>query len=516
MALLSAARRPLTARNRRRQDQVSWLLGYLACLFVTLVLGMVAVQRISATIIPTPYPFALACFLFGCVVVVIRPVTGLYLIAGLSLIGDYEAIGSYPFTKNMSSPESILFVHPALSISPLEAWMGLLLFTWILHMVGSREWHVRRGQLFGPVMAFTGFLVLGLVWGLSRGGDMVIALSEIRPMLYLAILYPITTNLLTRRDQYVRLFNFLLASILVNAALSYRYMDTLSPAAKANPESIMQHSTPLIMNVVMILLVSLRLFHGGSWLKRGVLLLAMAPIIVSYLEVKRRAAIVGLLGGALVLLAVLYWTNRKRFMKLAPVLLVAAIGYTAVFWNSSSTLGFPAQAMKTVIAPDQISDRDRASNAYRDIETYNIKYTIRSAPLTGIGFGQPFLRPLPMPAIADFQLANYVTHNSVLWVWMKAGVGGFVAMLYLFGMAMRTGARSALRVPRGEYAALTATSTAFVLMYGLYTYVDISFDVKSMVLLSFAMAQIDSVRLIPDEPAEVEEPVALPELVGAR
>lgn len=520
MSLFAASRRVPTAHSRARHDSVTWLMGYAACLVATAVLGLIAVQSYSTQLAPTPYPLALVCLLIGSCVMLVRPVVGLYLIAFLSLIGDYQAIGTYPFTKNLSSPESMLFVHPSLSLSPLELWMSLLLGGWIMQMAGSRTWTIRKGVLFWPVVAFSALLIPGLLIGLGRGGDRIIALSEIRPMLYLVILYPLATNLLTTRAQFVRLYNALLAGIVANALLGCRYLLLLPEAQKQSPESLMQHSTALIMNVVMVLLVALRLFHGGSWLKRWALIVSLIPIAYAYLEVRRRAAIVGLLGGALVLLAVLYWTNRRRFMRLAPVLAVVAVVYTAAFWNSTGTAGFPAQAVKTVVAPGSISDRDRASNAYRDIETFNVKATIRSSPITGIGFGQPFLKPIPLPQIAEFQLADYVTHNSVLWVWMKAGVAGFVAMLYLFGMAMRTGARAALREPRGEYAALTATSTAFVLMYALYTWVDISWDVKSMVVFSIALAQIDSVKLIPgheDPEADDEAALASPaedELVG--
>ena len=486
--------RGTSVEARLRSERVTWLLGYGACLALTAVVGVIGMGRY-----PTPYPLALLCVVVGCFVMLFRPVVGIYMIGFLTFIGDYAAVASFPFAKNMSSKESMLFVSPALNVSPLELWIAMLLFGWMLQMAGSGRWTIRRGRLLGPIMAFSFFLITGLAVGLSRGGDSKIALSELRPMTYLALLYPVVTNMLTRRQQYVRLYNAMLAGIVVNALLSYRHVRMLTPTERANPESIMQHSTPLIMNVVIVMLVSLRLFHGGTRLKRWALAAGLLPMLYVYLEVKRRAAIVGLLAGGLLLFAVLFWTNRRRFRRLAPIVFVLGMAYTAVFWSSSSTLGFPAQAAKTVIAPSSVSDRDRASNAYRDIETYDIKQTIRSSPLTGIGFGKPFLRPLALPAIADFVLARYVTHNSMLWVWMKMGAAGFVAMLYLFGTAMRTGARAALRTPRGEYAALTATSAAFVLMFAVYTYVDISWDAKSMVFLAIAMAQIDSVALVPEE-----------------
>jgi O-antigen ligase len=110
-----------------------------------------------------------------------------------------------------------------------------------------------------------------------------------------------------------------------------------------------------------------------------------------------------------------------------------------------------------------------------------------------------------------------MTHNSILWIWMKAGVGGFIAMLLLFGKAMRTGARATLRAGRGDFAAMTLTSTAFVLMYAVFAYVDIAWDGQNLVLLAVAMAQICSAtrltkrEVVPPD-SEGTQPVAGPVL----
>ena len=95
---------------------------------------------------------------------------------------------------------------------------------------------------------------------------------------------------------------------------------------------------------------------------------------------------------------------------------------------------------------------------------------------------------------------------------MKAGIGGFVAMLFLFGSALRTGARAIIDNPRDGYSAFTLMSAAYVLMYAVFSYFDIAWDPQSMVLLGLAFAQIDSVRrLRPIAP--VPEPAAVSELV---
>ena len=511
----AGARQASDVRSRRRHDRRTWALLYAGCLFTTLVMGALAYRRAPGT-----FPLALLVLLLGCVVMIFRPVLGLQLTVFFSLIGDIFTVGSWPFTKNLSSQESLLFISKQLNVSPLEVWMLVGLAGLVMQMAAQRRWTLVKGRLHRPVMVFGVFLVLGLGYGLATGGDSKAALSEARAMFYVPLLYVLATNLMKRRADYVRMYRLAMVAVVINALLGLRHFHYLGAAAQQNPESLMQHSTALVMNVLVVWLLALRLMHGGSRLLRFGLLLGAVPTMLVYLEAKRRAAIVGLVAAAVLLLLVLFFTNRRRFRRLFPAVAIVAVVYLGAFWNSTgSSLGFPAQAVKSVIAPSQMSDRDQSSNYYRVLETFDIRATIRSSPLTGIGFGQPFLRPIPLPPIVDFALEAYVSHNSMLWVWMKLGVGGFVAMIYLFGTALYEGVRAVRRDLRGSYAALTVTSLAYVLMYGVYTYVDIAWDTKTMVLLGLVLAQIDSCALLPREtetaaPARSSGPATRPELAS--
>jgi O-antigen ligase len=169
------------------------------------------------------------------------------------------------------------------------------------------------------------------------------------------------------------------------------------------------------------------------------------------------------------------------------------VGYLGAFWNATDGgAGFPAQAVKTIIAPGQLSEEDKGSNLYRAIENYNVVYTIRSQPLTGIGFGQQYLRPIPNADISFAQWWEYRSHNAILWIWMKTGAGGFLAMLYLFTSAIRHGTRRLVRIAPGFDGALLLTSVLYVVMYAVFAYVDIIWDTESMIFLGIALACIGS------------------------
>ena len=149
--------------------------------------------------------------------------------------------------------------------------------------------------------------------------------------------------------------------------------------------------------------------------------------------------------------------------------------------------------MKSVVAPDQLANEDQSLDLYRVVEIADINFTIRQNPLLGVGFGQPFLRPYPLPSISSWILAVYMSHNWALWIWMKMGFFGFVTVIYLLATAMRSGARSLydMRDDDPDLAVLTLTSTAFVLMYAIFTYVDISWDARNLTVLALAFAHLE-------------------------
>ena len=83
-----------------------------------------------------------------------------------------------------------------------------------------------------------------------------------------------------------------------------------------------------------------------------------------------------LVGGLVIAFAVLNWTNRScsgrspRWSSYSPW----SVG---AFWNSTSSAGFPAQAVKSVVAPS--SERDQADQ-YRAIENLDVVFTVKASP----------------------------------------------------------------------------------------------------------------------------------------
>jgi hypothetical protein len=304
----------------------------------------------------------------------------------------------------------------------------------------------------------------------------------------------------------VRLWAFVMVAVFLNGIIAVVNYHSLSAAEKEGVESFVTHGATLSMNAMLILLIGAWMFRKSSWAWRAFLPLMLVPVIYIYLLSERRAAVVALIAGLGVAAVVLCWTKPRVFWRVMPAILIVGAVYTAAFWNAeTSTAGFPAQAVKSVISPNDVSERNQGSDLYRVVEKLDIQYTIRSSPIVGIGFGHPFLRPFPLPQIAPFLLEPYMPHNAILWVWMKAGIGGFVAMVFMFGTAMYTGARSVLKAGRSDFAATLVVAVAFVVMYAVFAYVDIAWDAQNMVLLALALGQIDTAARLAAEPSTATE-----------
>ncbi|MEO0493755.1 MAG: O-antigen ligase family protein, partial [Actinomycetota bacterium] len=178
----------------------------------------------------------------------------------------------------------------------------------------------------------------------------------------------------------------------------------------------------------------------------------------------------------------------------APVTTLFALAYSAAFWNSNSSAGFPVQAIKSQLVDDP-NAADSASDIYRAIENFNLLATIKSNPVFGTGFGKPFLQPIPLPDISGaFPLWQFYPHNSMLHLWAAGGVLAVAAWLYLAYAGLRGGTKATLAAAKGYDLLVALTGTAIVLMVTLYSYLDISFDNQTLLLFPIGFAFIHLIQ----------------------
>src|SRR5207302_448383 len=149
----------------------------------------------------------------------------------------------------------------------------------------------------------------------------------------------------------------------------------------------------------------------------------LIPILLFTLFASQRRA--GLIGTmiAFVVLALTFWVNHRRafYIVVVPVILFGTV-YLPIFWSNTGLVGQPARALRSVVEPDK---RDAASNEYRDLEKIDVRLTLESDPVFGVGFGKEFLFVVPLPTIKGWPFWHYEPHHNILWIWLKLGAHGF-------------------------------------------------------------------------------------------
>lgn len=468
----------------RRGLDLTWWAGYSVVMFAGLLLVVGARSHPDVPFLAV----SLALLATITVTWIFHPRSALYAVLTLTVISDTVTAVWFPFVKNLSSRESISFVSDALTISPLDVALVTGAAISVVRRFARDRRLVGSNVLNRPILAFTLFVVYGFLRGLSTGGDLRVAVLVGRPFFYVTLVFVIVVNECVTAAHRRNAFIALLVGVAVQAALSIAYYLHLDRAERASLESLNEHGAVVAQNLLFVALIVMVLFgirpRSATW-ALGVVAL---PVAFVTLVGQRRAGIAALMIGGFAIVSMLYWRRRRLFAAVVPAVIVLLVGYLGVFWNSTSSIGFPAQAVKTVIAPGSASAEDISSNLYREIEAYDLNATIRADPVAGFGFGRAFLRPRPLPDISVFELNAYVPHNSLLWVWISLGFLGFATTLYLVARAIVSGISRAKSLPLGTDFVVTMSATAFVIMYTVFSYLDVSWDARNTVLLGLALA----------------------------
>lgn len=431
-------------------------------------------------------------YLVGAAAILVQPRYGLYLILLFTLLGDAALLPWYPFVKGFSGRESLFFLHDAIIVSPLELYVLLIAISWLFREARRGRVRLFTGDLFRPALAFMAFLLFGLVYGIGTGGDVRIALWETRAIFYLIALLFLTSNLTETAAQANRLIWMAMAALFIKGTIGSLYYLLVLKGDLTGVERISEHAAAMHLNTLFVLGLAAWIYKT-SVTKRAVLPLMIPFVMLGYIAMQRRAAFVTLAVAFALAVAVLYRERRRAFWLTMPGLAVLSAVYLAVFWNSQSVLAVPSQAIKSVIAAEQASSDDRSSNDYRVIENRNIRFTIHQHPLTGVGFGRKFFIIEPMPDISSlFDWWEYITHDSMMWIWMKTGVGGFFSMLLLTGLAVVRGTQALERRPGDDFNAVILTATLYIVMHFIYACVDMSWDAQSAVYVGTMMGLVNS------------------------
>lgn len=383
-----------------------------------------------------------------------------------------EPIAQDPFTRvgwqlqsDIASWSSFSFIH----LFPLEL---LLLVTFgavvVQSLIARQAW--TRAELRRPVLALLALVLLSLIWGLSRGGWSSAGWWETRGLLAAALVALLAPQVYQTRGQIALVVNLLtVGTILSSAEILYRHFGEADLSKQLPLDLAYAHDTLVFMNFVVVLLLA-RLIWPASGRQR-LWALAIPVILFAEMVTQRRAGWVGLDLSLILLAAFMFRLRRKHFYLLVLPLALLYCGYLGAFWNSEGTLAQPARAVRSISNPNA---RDQSSNFYRYVETTDLRLNIKANPVTGLGFGRPFVFYIPLPDLSTWVFWHYIAHNSFLWLWMNTGTAGFCAFLFLIGSGIVRGVQMLKRSTRSRSAPYLVALVSALLMIPSYSYVDVS------------------------------------------
>lgn len=469
VASLSSATRDVSAmlRTRRHSD----ILLFLAIFLVTLCLTPVIV--LGAWSIGFSYVLAIfVAFLFT-LIIIKWPVFGLFVIVACALVVEQDPISIGSLTLNV-----YVFYWPTrlqgLADRPIGVLFFFILLVLVCHNIVRRKKLLQGGKLFLPFLFLILCIAMGIVHGLTSGGDFRVIVLEIRSFEYLFLSYILAYNLFTRFE-HVRLFFWF---VIFGAGLkglqgTYIYLIVLHGNLD-NVNQIMPHEDSFFFAALLLLIVLFVLHH--AYRPQLIAALAVSPfVLIALVGNERRADYASLLlgiGVAWLLLFLIKPQYRKRLAIILVVTLLLGGAYVLAFAHASGTIAKPAQSIISIFSPT-VGSRDYFSNLYRSIEDFDLKFTVRQSPLIGWGFGKPFLQPLPLPNIITLDpYYLYIPHNTIYWVWMRMGAIGYGAFWFLIGSIIVRGCFVARQL-RNPYLQLVAIFiVAIVFMEVAVAYAD--------------------------------------------
>lgn len=365
-------------------------------------------------------------------------------------------------------------VTPGMGITPFEVLLGLSLLFLAMQRIRTGQPLIPRSTLSRRIGLLLLFVLAYFVFGLLRHGDSKIALWEVRPFVYVALLYVLSASLIKGKDAVRALMWCLVLGSAVKAVYGiviWWSVRNLNP----RPEAILGHEESFFFGLFICLVLGLWLFGMRGALRTVATVLSPVVLLADMCNSRRTAwAVLGL--GVLFMMVAAYIAlpeRRKALRRCGLIALIVSAVYVPAFWNRDGTTAQPVRAARSEIAP---SARDKESNQYRDAEDVILMLNIKQQHSLGSGYGIQINYSLPMVDLrTNNRLLSYVPHNGVLYVWMRLGILGALVFWFMIAEAFRLACRVARAVDR-EIALLGAfvgcALVAYVLMgdkdYGFF------------------------------------------------
>ena len=371
---------------------------------------------------------------------------------------------------------NVTLPHKSLVFSGMDVILvWLFVVVAVRYLTGSRVDGSDRGGGAGPIGAFAGISLVGAAWmwvyGLARGdADVASSLWQMQRVVYLPLLvFLFQWGFRTTRDA-VALGKVFVAAGCLKAALAIYIRATVPPPpGEPTLQYATTHADSMLFGVAFCAVLALLVHRPAG--RRLVLAATTLPLLVAGMIANgRRLAWVELALGAGTMLALTRWSPAKRAaLRAAVVGAPLALAYGVVGWGSEGGIFQPVHTIRSVV--DSKAD---PSTMWRDLENYDLFYTLRHNPVLGTGYGHGYTEVVWLPDISNaYALYRFLPHNSILGLWAYGGIVGFTLLWTFLVVGVFLAARAYRHAVSVDDRTVALTAIAIMVIYLAYCYGDL-------------------------------------------
>jgi hypothetical protein len=387
------------------------LLGALTGLFF-----VVLIDRAGPAAALLPLAALIVAFLL------LQPRLTLAALLGVVIVIEADPVGLLPIGPSFYSPIRVGQTPPDLLFYILIAGTGLQLLRERSHPRGI-------GPMTLPALALAAAAIGGLATGYyagASGSELLLSGLRLAELLLLPFL---VANLLTD-EASVR--GFLVGAAALAAFKAVTGLLAVATGAGFTVEGgVITFYEPvanwlMLMFLLFVLAARVRRFSLPSWVWWTVPVAVLA-FVLSY----RRSFWLAAVFAVVVVVVIASRRSLRTALAIVAVGLVLVLAGTAAL-GGSSEVESPVLERARSLQPGSLGE-DRGDR-YRIDERRNVVAEIEHAPITGLGMNIPWSARYPLSEEHD---RNY-THVILLWYWLKMGLIGVLAFIWLYAVAMWT------------------------------------------------------------------------------
>lgn len=321
-----------------------------------------------------------------------------------------------------------------------------------------------------PIRVFAWLSLLGtLAWwlyGLSEDGNFTASLWQANKLYYVPLLVILFDIVFRYSPDYRPLGRVLIVAACLRAGLAMWI--AVAAMNGDGPDYATTHADSILFACAISLIVALAVEEPRRR-RRTLYLLALPVILGGMVANNRRLVWVAVAWAVVTYYLVTPWTARKRALTRAALLSLPLIAvYLAIGWRASSIVFAPARLVASVVS----SDVD-GSTRWRDLENFNLVYTVVQNPVLGTGFGHEYVERVRLPDVSEaFPMYRYQPHNGMLGLWAFGGLAGFTAHWLLLVAGIFYAARAYRHAARAIDRAAALSCIAAIVIYMISAYGD--------------------------------------------